>query len=101
MFKLVGPVLIKQDQAEAKSNIAKRLEFIRSEMCVFANSRHVCSLTADSLSLISSRVEGQIKEMEGKSDSKRAEVCQSCPHNDIDAETRPARRDADGSRGTK
>jgi chaperonin cofactor prefoldin len=35
VFKLVGPVLVKQDQAEAKSNVDKRLEFIRGEMCVF------------------------------------------------------------------
>lgn len=32
VFKLVGPVLVKQDQAEAKSNVETRLEFIRSEM---------------------------------------------------------------------
>ncbi len=35
VFKLVGPVLVKQDQMEAKSNVDKRLEFIRGEMCVF------------------------------------------------------------------
>src|SRR6266404_1464389 len=34
VFKLVGPVLVKQDQAEAKSNVEKRLEFIGGEMCV-------------------------------------------------------------------
>ena len=36
VFKLVGPVLVKQDQAEAKSNVDKRLEFIRGEMCVMS-----------------------------------------------------------------
>jgi hypothetical protein len=35
VYKLVGPVLIKQDQAEAKNNIDKRLEFIRREMSVW------------------------------------------------------------------
>jgi chaperonin cofactor prefoldin len=35
VFKLVGPVLVKQDQVEAKGNVDKRLEFIRGEMCVF------------------------------------------------------------------
>jgi prefoldin beta subunit len=37
VFKLVGPVMIKQEQAEAKSNVDKRLEFIRGEMCVFVD----------------------------------------------------------------
>ena len=32
VYKLVGPVLIKQDQFEAKSNVQKRLDFISSEM---------------------------------------------------------------------
>ncbi|KAI0917806.1 hypothetical protein AcV5_003955 [Taiwanofungus camphoratus] len=35
VYKLIGPVLVKQDQAEAKSNVEKRLEFIRGEMYVF------------------------------------------------------------------
>lgn len=34
VFKLIGPVLVKQDQAEAKSNVDTRLGFIRSEMYV-------------------------------------------------------------------
>lgn len=53
VFKLIGPVLIKQDTAEAKSNVEKRLEFINSEI---------------------KRVEGQIKDMESQSDKKRAEI---------------------------
>ncbi|OQS01623.1 hypothetical protein ACHHYP_00529 [Achlya hypogyna] len=32
VYKLVGPVLLKQDTAEAKSNVSKRLEFIQNEM---------------------------------------------------------------------
>ena len=34
VYKLVGPVLVPQDQAEAKGNVDKRLDFIRSDMCV-------------------------------------------------------------------
>ena len=34
VYKLVGPVLVQQDQAEAKQNVDTRLDFIRSEMCV-------------------------------------------------------------------
>jgi prefoldin beta subunit len=32
IYKQVGPVLLKQDQAEAKANVEKRLEFIAGEM---------------------------------------------------------------------
>jgi len=32
VFKLVGSVLLKQDQAEAKANVDKRLEYITGEM---------------------------------------------------------------------
>jgi prefoldin beta subunit len=36
IYKLIGPALVPQDQNEAKSNVEKRLEFIRSEMYVFS-----------------------------------------------------------------
>jgi prefoldin beta subunit len=32
IFKLIGPCLVKQDQSEAKSNVAKRIEFIQGEI---------------------------------------------------------------------
>lgn len=32
VYKMVGPVLLRQDQQEAKTNVDKRLEFIKSEM---------------------------------------------------------------------
>lgn len=32
IYKLVGPILLKQDHAEARSHVEKRLEYIRSEM---------------------------------------------------------------------
>lgn len=32
VYKLIGPALVPQDATEAKSNVEKRLEFIRSEM---------------------------------------------------------------------
>ncbi|KAI0917805.1 hypothetical protein AcW1_000059 [Taiwanofungus camphoratus] len=56
VYKLIGPVLVKQDQAEAKSNVEKRLEFIRGEI---------------------KRVEGQLKDLDEKSEKKKTEV--SCP----------------------
>lgn len=45
VYKLIGPVLVKQDQAEAKSNVEKRLEFIRGEMYV---CRPILDTPADS-----------------------------------------------------
>ncbi len=53
VFKLIGPALIKQDLVEAKSNVTKRLEFIRGEL---------------------ERADSQIKSLEGKSKDKEAEV---------------------------
>jgi len=32
VFKLIGPVLVKQDLAEAKANVNKRLEYITAEL---------------------------------------------------------------------
>ena len=70
MYKLIGPVLVKQDQAEAKSNVNTRLEFISSEMSGFPISTHL-GLTK---LLCSRRVEGQIKDIEEKQEKKKAEV---------------------------
>lgn len=32
IFKLIGPVLLKQDKVEAEDNVSKRLDFITSEI---------------------------------------------------------------------
>lgn len=53
VYKLIGPVLVKQEQAEAKANVDKRLEFIRGEI---------------------KRVEGQLKDIEEKSETKKTEI---------------------------
>jgi prefoldin beta subunit len=34
VYKLVGPLLVKQDLVEARANVGKRLEFITSERCL-------------------------------------------------------------------
>jgi prefoldin beta subunit len=36
VYKLVGPVLLPQEQDEAKANVETRLEFIRSEMSLIS-----------------------------------------------------------------
>ena len=34
VFKLMGPILVKQDLSEAKQTVQKRLDYIRKEMYV-------------------------------------------------------------------
>jgi prefoldin beta subunit len=34
VYKLIGPVLVKQDLAEAKANVKKRMEYISAELYV-------------------------------------------------------------------
>ncbi|TFL06700.1 Prefoldin [Pterulicium gracile] len=53
VYKLVGPALVKQDQAEAKSNVDTRIEFIKGEI---------------------QRVEEQLKSIEARAEKKRNEV---------------------------
>ncbi|THH04324.1 hypothetical protein EW145_g5603 [Phellinidium pouzarii] len=53
VYKLIGPVLVKQDQTEAKANVDKRLSFIKAEI---------------------QRIEGQIKDITEKSEKRRMEI---------------------------
>jgi prefoldin beta subunit len=34
VYKLIGPVLVKQDLTEAKQNVQKRIDYINGEMYV-------------------------------------------------------------------
>ncbi|KAE8251194.1 hypothetical protein A4X13_0g4117 [Tilletia indica] len=53
VYKLIGPALVKQDQAEAKANVEKRIEFINNEV---------------------TRVEDKLKELSKKMEAKRNEI---------------------------
>ncbi|KAJ9479833.1 Prefoldin subunit 6 [Pseudozyma hubeiensis] len=53
VYKLIGPVLVKQDQVEAKTNVDKRIEFIKGEI---------------------ERVESQIKDLTEKTEKKKVEI---------------------------
>ncbi|KAF4549798.1 Prefoldin subunit 6-like protein [Elsinoe fawcettii] len=55
IYKLVGPVLLKQDTVEAKSTVDGRLEYIEKEI---------------------KRVEDQIKSIQDKSEAKKMEIIQ-------------------------
>jgi prefoldin beta subunit len=50
VYKLIGPVLVKQDQEEAKQNVQKRIDYINGEL---------------------KRQEGVIKELEKKQEAHR------------------------------
>lgn len=45
VYKLIGPVLVEQEQADAKSNVDTRLDFIRGEMYVQKSERTTHILT--------------------------------------------------------
>ncbi|SNX82231.1 related to YKE2 - Gim complex component [Melanopsichium pennsylvanicum] len=53
VYKLIGPVLVKQDQIEAKTNVDKRIEFIKDEI---------------------TRVETQIKDLTDKTEKKKNHI---------------------------
>ncbi|ODQ56438.1 Prefoldin [Saitoella complicata NRRL Y-17804] len=53
IYKLIGPVLVKQDKPEAVTNIDKRLEFIEAEI---------------------KRVEEKLKELQEKGERKKGEL---------------------------
>merc|ERR1712226_132379 len=38
VFKLIGPVLVKQELVEVKSNVSKRIEYIKSDMTRLENN---------------------------------------------------------------
>ncbi|KAI0123743.1 Prefoldin [Xylariales sp. AK1849] len=56
IYKLVGPVLLKQDKVEAESTVKGRLEFIEKEI---------------------QRTDQQIKELQDKIEKKKSEIIQT------------------------
>ncbi|KAI0033864.1 Prefoldin [Vararia minispora EC-137] len=57
VYKLIGPVLVRQDPADARATVDKRLEFIRSEI---------------------KRVEAQLTDYDARTEKKKDEVCLFC-----------------------
>ncbi|KAI8386861.1 Prefoldin [Blakeslea trispora] len=55
IYKLIGPVLVKQDKSEAASNVKNRLELISSEI---------------------KRVEAQLEDLTKKSETKKQDIAQ-------------------------
>jgi prefoldin beta subunit len=71
IYKQIGPVLVKQDQTEAKNNVDTRLEFIRGEMYVCPT--WVCSQSLDERDR--KRVEKQMNDLEDESEKKKSQAC--------------------------
>ncbi|CAL9055078.1 unnamed protein product, partial [Musa banksii] len=57
VYKLIGPVLVKQDLAEANANVRKRIEYISAEL---------------------KRLDGTLQDLEDKQNSKKESVSDSC-----------------------
>ncbi|KAJ4782007.1 Prefoldin subunit 6 [Rhynchospora pubera] len=53
VYKLIGPVLVKQDLAEAKANVKKRIEYISAEL---------------------KRLDGILRDFENKQNSKKESI---------------------------
>ncbi|OAY76393.1 prefoldin subunit 6 [Ananas comosus] len=53
VYKLIGPVLVKQDLAEAKANVKKRIEYISAEL---------------------KRLDGTLQDLEDKQNSKKESI---------------------------
>ncbi|RZC84163.1 hypothetical protein C5167_046952 [Papaver somniferum] len=60
VFKLIGPVLVKQDMAEANANVRKRIEYISAEL---------------------KRLDATVRDLEDKQNSKKEAV--SIPFNTL------------------
>jgi prefoldin beta subunit len=70
IYKQIGPVLVKQDQTEAKNNVDTRLEFIRGEMYVYPI--WVCRQSLDEHDR--KRVEKQMNDLEDESEKKKSQA---------------------------
>jgi len=70
IYKLVGPILLKQDTSEAKSTVDGRLEFIDKEM-------YLAPAFSSQIFLLinrSNRIEKQISDIQAKSEEKKMAV---------------------------
>lgn len=79
IYKLVGPVLLKQETFEAESTVKGRLDFIGGEMLVPIPYTYELSdykSKANPSSLRRTRLEGQIKETQENIEKKKTEIIQ-------------------------
>ncbi|TKA65791.1 hypothetical protein B0A49_07098 [Cryomyces minteri] len=74
VYKLVGPVLLKQDTSEARSTVDGRLEFIEKEMYVAVDPRKGKKRSIRNGRAAGKRIETQIASVQEKSEQKKMEV---------------------------
>jgi len=69
VYKLVGPILLKQDKADAEGTVNGRLSFIEKELYVAWNGIYRMALTQSS-----ERLDTQIKEIQEKLEKIKGEI---------------------------
>lgn len=74
VYKLIGPVLVKQDQQEAKTNVNQRLDLIKGDMSVKINPNLTGHARFQFALFFRKRAEAQIKEIGVKLEKKKVEV---------------------------
>jgi hypothetical protein len=75
VYRLIGPVLLKQEPEEAKMNVVKRLEFLQGEMCVLLLARSLTFLRALSFLSFGLSLSTSFDCISGRSPNS---VCKSC-----------------------
>eukprot|EP01097_Dermamoeba_algensis_P010775 TRINITY_DN806_c0_g1_i2.p1 TRINITY_DN806_c0_g1~~TRINITY_DN806_c0_g1_i2.p1 ORF type:complete len:111 (-),score=11.77 TRINITY_DN806_c0_g1_i2:77-409(-) len=73
VYKLVGPVLIKQDLAEANSHVAKRIDYISSEL--YDSFLYDTKIVLGAQAFFRKRLEEIFSDLEKKFEAKRNKVC--------------------------
>ncbi|KAF3488963.1 hypothetical protein F2Q69_00053790, partial [Brassica cretica] len=70
VYKLIGPVLVKQDLAEANANVRKRIEYISAELYVFFLLLLLLLLGVEA-TVAKKRIDATLQDNEGQQNSKR------------------------------
>nr|GMD86599.1 prefoldin subunit 6 [Ipomoea batatas] len=69
VYKLIGPVLVKQDLAEARANVKKRIDYISAELFkIFGLAVDTSFLT------VRKRLDATLQDLEEKQNSKKETV---------------------------
>lgn len=72
VFKLIGPVLVKQDVSDAKATVNSRMDLLKRELCAGGSSS--AALQASSRLLRRARVDEQLAAKEKEMEAARSKV---------------------------
>ena len=70
VFKLIGPALVNQDLSEAKSNVGKRIEYIRQALCQVEECLFYVSISSGEMK----RKDDQLASLDKKQDEAREKM---------------------------